>query len=149
MIRAYPALNRRQRALLTAVHQLGLTTDLALSAAAVGAGEDALDQSTIVRWRKGEGHAPLGLLPVLLDHVDDPAAVLDLLARPLGLQVVPVPSTVGLRSVQTEALEVVAAAMAIVDAHTRGSSAAQIVSMARTLAREAAELGAAAGAEAK
>jgi hypothetical protein len=62
---------------------------------------------------------------------------------------VPVPSTVGLRSVQTEALEVVAAAMAIVDAHTRGASAAQIVSMARTLAREAAELGAAAGAEAK
>ena len=62
---------------------------LSLAAAVLEAGEDPIDRSTFVRWRDGESCAPLGLLPLLLDHVDDPAAVLDLLARPLGLRVVP------------------------------------------------------------
>jgi len=149
MIRAYTTLNRRQRAFLSEVHELGLTTDLALSAAAAAVGE-LIDESAISRWRKGEGHAPLGLLPVLLGHVDQPALVLDVLARPLGLRVEAVEApSVGLRSVDAEALGVVREAMAIVEAHKAGASAARIVTMGRSLAKEARELSDAAVASAK
>lgn len=48
MIRAYNALNRRQRTFLDEVHKLGLTTDLALSAAAAAVGEH-IDESAISR----------------------------------------------------------------------------------------------------
>lgn len=89
MKRPYPVLARHSGNLLKGIHNLGLCTDLSLAAAVVGAGESPIDRSTFVRWRDGESCAPLGLLPVLLSHVDDPAEVLGLLAEPLGLQVLP------------------------------------------------------------
>lgn len=89
MKRQYPVLSARQAAFLREVHALGLCTDLSFCAAIVEAGGEPVDRSLIVRWRSGECPAPLGILPVLLDHVDDPSAVLDVLARPLGLRVVP------------------------------------------------------------
>lgn len=81
-------LSRHQRQLLEAIRGLGLCTDDSLRGRLSELGED-LDRTTLVRWRAGERTAPLGLLPILLGHVDDPAAVLDLLARPLGLRTVP------------------------------------------------------------
>ncbi len=89
MKRNYSVLARHSGNLLKAIHNLGLCTDLSLAAAVVGAGEAPIDRSTFVRWRDGESPAPLGLLPVILSHVDDPAEVLGLLAEPLGLQVLP------------------------------------------------------------
>lgn len=81
-------LSRHQRALMQGVRSLGCCTDESLVAHLDSVGE-RIDRTTLVRWRKGERTAPLGLLPVMLGHVDDPASVLDLLARPLGLRVVP------------------------------------------------------------
>lgn len=46
------------------------------------------DRSTLVRYRAGERAAPLGLLDLVLGHVDDPAAVLSCWARDYGLRVV-------------------------------------------------------------
>lgn len=42
-----------------------------------------------MKYRSAERAAPLGLLDLILDHVDDPAAVLDLWARDHGFRVVP------------------------------------------------------------
>lgn len=88
MKRDYPVLAQRQANLLQEIHELGLMTDLSLAAAVVGAGESPIDRSNFVRWRKGEACAPLGLLPVILDHAGDKAQrVLEVLAGPLGLRV--------------------------------------------------------------
>jgi hypothetical protein len=81
------ALSRHQRTLLEQIRATGLCTDESLSAHLSAVGEPT-DRTTLVRYRAGERAAPLGLLPILLGHVDDPGAVLDLLARPCGLRVV-------------------------------------------------------------
>lgn len=81
------SLSRQQRQLLEGIRALGLCTDESVSCRLAELGE-TVDRTTLVRWRSGERTAPLGLLPILLGHVDDPAAILDLLARPLGLRVV-------------------------------------------------------------
>lgn len=46
------------------------------------------DPSTVVKWRKGERQAPLGLLTILLSLTDEPAELLGLLAQPHDLAVV-------------------------------------------------------------
>lgn len=81
-------LARHQRDLLQAVADLGVCKDAAL-ACRLSELDEKCDRTTVVKWRSGERSAPLGLLPVLLGFVDDPAAVLEVLARPLGLRVVP------------------------------------------------------------
>lgn len=82
------ALSRHQRILLEQIRGTGQCTDESV-VAHLAALDEHVDRTTLVRWRAGERAAPLGLLPILLGHVDDPAAVLDLLARPFGLRVVP------------------------------------------------------------
>lgn len=81
------AIRNHQVNVLTEAHQLGLFTDASLAAACAQVGED-IDRTSLVKMRSGDRPAPLGLLPILLEHVDDPAAVLDVLARPHGLRVV-------------------------------------------------------------
>jgi hypothetical protein len=79
---------RHQRAFLTEIFDRGLCKDSALAARFAELGESG-DRSTPTKWRSGERQAPLGMLPILLGHVDAPAEVLSLLARPHGLRVVP------------------------------------------------------------
>lgn len=81
-------LARLQRTRLEQLRLLGLCTDDSLVAAAAQAGE-TIDRTTIVRYRAGERTCPIGLLDLVLHHVDDPGAVLDLWARDHGLRVVP------------------------------------------------------------
>lgn len=83
---AHP-LQRRQRHLLEHVRARGLTTDDALAAELVALGHPC-DRSTLARYRAGERTAPLGLLLVLLDHVDAPEEILAHLAAPYGLRVI-------------------------------------------------------------
>jgi hypothetical protein len=73
---------------LGSIADLGLCKDGAFAARLAELGEP-VDRSSIVRWRSGARTAPLGILPILLNFVDDPAAVLDLLAAPVGLRCVP------------------------------------------------------------
>lgn len=67
---------------------LGVCTDESLAGFLRELGEPC-DRTAIVKWRSGERKAPLGLLDLILSHVDRPAAVLDLWARDHGLRVVP------------------------------------------------------------
>lgn len=77
---------RLQADLLRHVRRRGLTTDDALAAELTALGHPC-DRTTLVRYRKGERTAPLGLLQVILDHVDEPREVLEHLAAPHGLRV--------------------------------------------------------------
>ena len=102
-------------------------------------------RTAVVRWRAGERTAPLGLLPVVLSHVDDPAAVLDVLARPLGLRVVPDRTLASdERPLGDRALEIAERAGMVISA-VRSALAGdpdpdRIGAAARSLRRSAAEL---------
>ena len=141
-------LARHQAALLGAVRALGVATDESLAAYLDSLGE-VVDRTTLVRWRAGERSAPLGLLPVLLGHVDDPAAVLDILARPLGLRVVPDGDlTTDERGLGDRALElaeisggvVSTVRHALVDGHVTDAEREDVRRAAADLRRAAAEL---------
>ena len=81
------AVRRHQVQLLRQVQAQGQCTDESLAAWLREVGVPC-GRSTVTHWRRGSRPAPLGVLPLLLGHVDDPRAVLDLLARPHGLRVV-------------------------------------------------------------
>lgn len=142
------ALSRHQQILLTQIRGTGLCTDESLSAFLSSVGE-SVDRTTLVRWRAGERAAPLGLLPILLGHVDDPAAVLDLLARPLGLRVVPDTDTdtdergLGDRALELAELSgavVATVRTALADGRVTADERAAIGDTAAALRRAAAEL---------
>lgn len=73
--------------LLDGIQALGLCTDDSFATYLRSLGIPC-ERVTFTNQRRGHRTAPLGLLPLLLHHVDDPGAVLGLLARPHGLRVV-------------------------------------------------------------
>ena len=77
-------LARHQSDFLTEVWERSLCKDSAFMSKLASLGGPG-DMATICKWRKGERMAPLGILPIMLSHVDDPAAVLDIIGRPHGL----------------------------------------------------------------
>lgn len=134
------SLSRHQRQLLEGVRALGLCTDESVVARLAELGEQ-LDRSTLVRWRAGERTAPLGLLPILLGHVDDPSAVLDLLARPLGLRVVPdVDADTDERTLVDRALEVAERSGDVVSTLRAAQAAGELGDLERHRAVSAVEL---------
>lgn len=80
-------ITRHAVALLDGIQALGLCTDDSAATYLRSLGVEC-ERPTLTNWRRGHRTAPLGLLPLLLRHVDDPRAVLNLLAIPLGLRVV-------------------------------------------------------------
>lgn len=81
-------LARHQRRRLEQIAALGLCTDVSVAAKLDEIG-DPRDRSLLAKARAGETPAPLGLLDVILCHVDDPVAVLNLWARDYNAVVVP------------------------------------------------------------
>lgn len=80
-------LGRHQRHRLSQLRGLGLLTDVSLAAYLAELGQP-FDPSALAQYRAGRRAAPLGLLDLVLQHVDDPAAVLTLWARDHDLVVV-------------------------------------------------------------
>lgn len=113
-----------QSDILTEVWERGLCKDSAFMAKLKALGGPG-DESTISKWRDGTRAAPLGILPIMLSHVDDPAAVLDIIGRPHGLATqklkAPVADDQGLLG---RALKIGALAgsvqQAVIDAHADG-----------------------------
>ena len=140
------ALSRLQSSFLAHVRDLGLCTDESLVARLAELGE-TVDRTTLVRWRSGERQAPLGLLPVLLGHVDEPAALLDAIARPLGLRVVPEGVSSG--DYRDESGDVSVALGALTAAVRASASEAEIRRLSAALIRESVEAGSAACGQAK
>lgn len=82
-------LGRYQRQRLHELQELGIATDLSLSAHLQQLGQPC-SRSLLSRMRSGERPAPLALLDLLLLHCTqaEQIAVLELWAKPLGLAVV-------------------------------------------------------------
>lgn len=138
------ALARQQAALLAVVRDHHLCTDESLSARLSELGE-TVDRTTIVKWRSGERQAPLGLLPILLGHVDHPETVLDALARPLGLRVVSADDVSVVGDYRDEAGDVSVALGALTSAVRAGADPGTVRRLADALVREANEAATAAG----
>lgn len=138
-------LARHQKNRLEQIAALKLCTDVSLEAFLESVGVD-FDRTSIVKARKGERPAPLALLDLILCHVDDPVAVLNLWARDYDC-------TVQRREVQArkgalaEALDVVGSAAALAQAVQRGDPTDQLVRLAEAVEVQAREATAAVGAK--
>lgn len=150
-------LRRHQIRRLDQLRALGVATDESLAAYLREVGEPC-DRTTLVRYRAGERTAPLGLLDLVLGHVDHPAEVLGLWAREYGLRVVPDADVeTDERGLSDRALEVAsltgdvvsAIRTALADARVTADERETIRSAAADLRRAAAELEAMAGPEPK
>ena len=88
MRKTSPLLVRRGTDLLRRIQALGLFTDASLCAHLAELGCE-VDRTTLVRYRKGERTAPIGLLEAMLDHAGPEGAreILSLLCRERGLSI--------------------------------------------------------------
>lgn len=81
------ALIRHQTTWLQRAHAAGLIKHEALAAALREVGVPC-DRTTVTRYILGERTAPMGLLGVLLAHVDDACALLNIIGQDFGLRAV-------------------------------------------------------------